>query len=245
MMSLKLWYDIRRRFYASLAFFALIAALHVAVFPFLRVVLGDWTEGVPVLDSPEVRRLAESYPYYTGSRWYGEIERSALFGILLALGGVMAEGRTRAALITLSLPVSRAAWIAGQLAASLAAVFALNLAGNAIVAAGGTILGQPIPVSQAVLGAVLISIAVLPYLAVTLLASAYTGERLMAAVAAVAFLIFTNKLDYLWAVDPWLPESLMSVLTHPGFPWKPVVSITSVTAAALAGAIREFQRADF
>ena len=245
MMSLKLWYDIRSRFYASLAFVALIAALHVAVFPFLKTLLGDWTNGVPILDSPEFRRLTEDYSYYTTSRWFGEIGRSVLFGILLTLGGVLAEGRSRAALITLSLPVSRRAWVLGQMAAGAGALLLLNLAGSLVVAAGGVILGQPISAMQAVLGTLLLSVAAMPYLAVTLLAGAYTGERLLAGTAAIAFLVLTNKLDFFRAVRPWMPESLMNVLQSHELPWKALLSIAIFTIAALAGAIREFKRTDY
>lgn len=245
MIALKIWYDIRRRFFLCLIFFALAAVLTVLFFPFLKTAMENWAAGFPAIDTPEVRQLTTQYPYYIGSRWFGEIEKTVLFGILLTLGGVMAEGRSRSALITLSFPVSRRRWFFSQFAAAMAGVFVLNLLGTLIVSVGGFAIGQPLPWMLISAGTILVSIAAAPYLAVALLAESYTGERLIAGIAAMAFLIVTNKFDYFSFFDRWMPESLMSMLFTNVFAWKPLVTILAVTIACLAAGLRKFRHTDF
>lgn len=245
MIALKLWYDIRRRFYISLSLFALIAILAVLFFPFLKTAIENWMAGIPTLDTPEFKRLTGEYRYYINTRWFGEIEKTVLFGILLTLGGVMAEGRSRSALITLSLPVSRAQWFFSQFGVGIAAVFLLNLVGTAIVTVGGFAIGQPLSWTQISAGTILVSVAAAPYLALALLAEAYTRERLVAGILAATFLVLTNRFDYFSFFDPWLPESLMSVLATNSLVYKPLITILVVTLACLAAGSRKFQQTDF
>ena len=112
MIAWKIWHDTRNRFYGSIFFLLAIAVCHVALFPFLKEIIK--MSEIDVTKMPEVRLMIESFVSYTNIRWFEEIERSVIFGVILALGGVLAEAKSKTILLTLGLPVRRRTWILFQ-----------------------------------------------------------------------------------------------------------------------------------
>src|SRR5262245_65408666 len=109
MIAWKIWHDTRNRFYGSVFFLLAIAVCHVALFPFLKGIIK--MSGIDVTNLPEVRQMIDNFVSYTNMRWFEEIERNAIFGVILALGGVLTEARSKTILLTLSLLVKRGTWI--------------------------------------------------------------------------------------------------------------------------------------
>ena len=101
---------------------------------------------IDVSQIPEVRQMIESFVSYTNIRWFEKSERNAIFGIILALGGVLAERKSKTILLTLGLPVQRRNWILFQFSIVMLFLLALNLLAIPSLIAGGYLFNQPIPV---------------------------------------------------------------------------------------------------
>ncbi|MCI0415963.1 hypothetical protein L0222_24575 [bacterium] len=243
MIAWKIWHDTRHRFYGSIFFLLAIAVLHVASFPFLKGIFR--LSEIDLSQLPDVRTMLENFVNYTNLHWFQEIERNALFGVILALGGILTEARHRTILLTLSLPVRRRMWLLFQFGIVLLFLLALNLLALPVLIAGGYIFNQPMGFAPALLGAFMLTLTGAPYVGMTILFTSISGDNLRACLYSFAFLIFSNKLDYFAAVDPWMPESFMTVFTQPGFPWQALITILAVSAVSLATAITRFEKTDY
>jgi ABC-type transport system involved in multi-copper enzyme maturation permease subunit len=240
MTAWKVWHDLQRRFYGTLFFVLAIAFMHVAFFPLMKG-LFNWVDlDVTQLD---VKDIVQNFPLYTDWRWFHEIERNVLFGIILALGGILTEARQRTILLSLSLPVTREKWLQVQFIVVLGLLFVLNLLALPILITGGLIYDQPIHIGSALLKTILLTLTAAPYIAVTLFFASITGDSIRAFLYSFAFLIFSNRLDYFVKIDPWMPETLM---TQPdGIPWRPIVTIVLLTVVCFTAAVIRFKKTDY
>jgi hypothetical protein len=240
MIAWKVWHDLHRRFYGTLFFVLAIAIMHVALFPMMKGVL-NWSD-IDISEWPDLQAIVGDFKVYTDWRWFYEIERNVLFGMILALGGILTEARHRTVHLTLSLPVSRRKWLQTQFAVVMGLLLALNLIALPILIAGGLIYKQPIGIATAFLGTILLTLTASPYVAVTLLFGSITGDSIRAFLYSFAFLIFTNRLDYFISIDRWMPETLM---TSSDFAWEPLVTIVLLTAISFTAAIFRFEKTDY
>jgi ABC-type transport system involved in multi-copper enzyme maturation permease subunit len=245
MVLWKAWFDIRKRFYISFVFFLLIAGLHVAFFPLIKGMGADYQKDFNIQTNLEVTRLMNDYAYYTQRRWFEEVERNAIFAILLALGGVLTEARTRTILLTLSLPVKRRTWLIAQFFIVMALLLAMNIAVLPILAGAAGYFNSTINPFYALLGSMLLVLASAPYVAITILFTSLTNDQLRAAIYSFAFLIFSNQLDRFASVHPWFPEIINESLTVPMIPWQGLITIVGLSIVAMAVAIRRFESADY
>jgi ABC-type transport system involved in multi-copper enzyme maturation permease subunit len=243
MIAWKIWHDTRNRFYGSILFVLAISVFHVALFPFLKGVLK--MSEIDVSQIPEVRQMVESFASYTNIRWFEEIERNAIFGIILALGGVLAERKSKTMLLTLGLPIQRRTWILFQFGIVMLLLLTLNLLASPSLIAGGYIFNTPIPVSHILLGAFMLTLTAAPFVGMTILFTSISGDNLRACLYSFGFLILTNKLDFFNVADPWLPESFMRTLIEPKFHWQALISILAITTFALVSAIKRFEQTDY
>jgi hypothetical protein len=178
MIAWKIWHDLHRRFYGTLFFVLAIAIMHVALFPLMKGFF-NWAD-IDLSELPDVRSIAENFKQYTEWRWFNEIERNVLFGIILALGGILTEARLRTIHLTLSLPVSRRKWLQVQFVVVLSLLFALNLIALPILFAGGFIYKQPLEIVHVFLNTILLKLTPAPYIAVRVLFTSITGESIRA-----------------------------------------------------------------
>jgi ABC-type transport system involved in multi-copper enzyme maturation permease subunit len=243
MIAWKIWHDTRNRFYGSIFFVLAISVFHVALFPFLKGIIK--MSEIDVSQIPEVRNMIESFVSYTNIRWFEEIERNAIFGVILALGGVLAEAKSKTILLTLGLPVRRRTWVLFQFGMVMLFLLALNLLASPSLIAGGYIYNQPIPVPHVLLGAFMLTLTAAPFVGMTILFTSISGDNLRACLYSFGFLILTNKLDFFNVADPWLPESFMRTLVEPTFHWQAAVSIVVITTLSLFSAIKRFEQTDY
>jgi hypothetical protein len=243
MITWKIWHDTRNRFFGSIFFLVVIAICHVALFPFMKEAIK--MSEIDVSNIPEVRQMINSFVSYTNIRWFEEIERSAIFGVILALGGVLAEPKSKTILLTLGLPVQRRTWILFQFGIVMLLVLTLNLLASPILIAGGYIFNDPMSVAHTLLGAFMLTLTAAPYVGMTLLFTSISGDNLRACLYSLGFMILTNKLDFFKDIDPWLPESFMKALVDPIFPWQAVISILAITTLSLISAIKRFEQTDY
>jgi ABC-type transport system involved in multi-copper enzyme maturation permease subunit len=243
MIAWKIWHDTRNRFYGSIFFLLVIAICHVALFPFVKSAIA--MSEIDVSKLPEVQQIIKSFVSYTNVRWFEEIERSAIFGIVLALGGVLAEPKSKTILLTLGLPVQRRTWILFQFGIVMALLLTLNLLASPILIAGGYIFNDPISIPRSLLGALMSTLTAAPFVGMTLLFTSISGDNLRACLYSLGFLILTNKLDFFKVADQWLPETFMKAFVDPIFPWQALVSILAVTTFSLIAAIKRFEQTDY
>jgi ABC-type transport system involved in multi-copper enzyme maturation permease subunit len=243
MIAWKIWHDSRNRFYGSIFFVLAISVIHVALFPFLKGILK--MSEIDVSQIPEVRQMIESFVSYTNIRWFEEIERNAIFGIILALGGVLAEAKSKTILLTLGLPVRRQKWILFQFGMVMLFLFTLNLLASPALIAGGYIFNDPISVPHTLLGALMLTLTAAPFVGMTIFFTSISGDSLRACLYSFAFLILTNKLDFFNVADPWLPESFMKAFVDQTFQWQALISIVVITTVSLISAIKRFEQTDY
>lgn len=200
---------------------------------------------IDVTKIPEVRQMIESFVSYTNIRWFEEIERSAIFGVILALGGVLAEAKSKTILLTLGLPVRRRNWILFQFGMVMLLLLTLNLLASPVLIAGGYLFNDPMSVPHTLLGAFMLTLTAAPYIGMTILFTSISGDNLRACLYSLGFMILTNKLDYFGDINPWLPESFMKAFVEPTFPWQALISIMAVTTIGLISAINRFEQTDY
>src|SRR5574342_835416 len=131
MIAWKIWHDTRNRFYGSIFFFLAIALVHVCLFPFLKGILK--MSEIDVTSIPQVQQMIQSFISYTNFRWFLEIERNVIFGVILSLGGVLAEAKSKTILLTLGFPVRRRNWILVQFGMVMFFLLALSLLASPIL----------------------------------------------------------------------------------------------------------------
>lgn len=243
MIAWKIWHDTRNRFYGSIFFFLAIAVFHVCLFPFLKGIF-NMTE-IDVKSIPEVQQMIQSFISYTNFRWFLEIERNVIFGVILALGGVLAEAKSKTILLTLGLPVRRRTWILFQFGIVMLMLLTLSLLVSPILIAGGYLFNEPMSAAHVLLGAFMLTLTAAPYVGMTIFFTSITGENLRACLFSLGFLILTNKLDFLKVVDPWMPESFMRGFVAQTFPWQSLISILVITTVTLVSAIKRFEQTDY
>lgn len=243
MIAWKIWHDTRKRFYGSIFFFLAIAVFHVGVFPFLKEFFK--MSEIDVTSIPEVQQMIQSFISYTNFRWFLEIERNVIFGVILALGGVLAEAKSKTILLTLGLPVRRRTWILFQFGIVMLLLLTLSLLASPILIAGGYLFNEPMSAAHVLLGAFMLTLTAAPYVGMTIFFTSITGDNLRACLFSLGFLIVTNKLDFLKVIDPWMPESFMRGFVAQTFPWQAMITIVGITIASLIWAINRFERTDY
>jgi ABC-2 type transport system permease protein len=188
---------------AVLTAFGLLGPLSTKYLPVLLSSMPGVPEGLAaVMPTPDVTMAVGEY-----------MDNIVQFGVILALlvpmAAVVGEKTTGTAEITLSKPVSRAAFLAAKLV-SYGLVFA---AGMLLAAAGGYyytgLFFEWLPVGRFLAANGLILVYLLVFVSITLLASTLARSQLAAAGMAFASLIVFGLLGALPPLGPYLPASLI------------------------------------
>jgi hypothetical protein len=245
MVLRKIWLDLHQRFLICIAIFLAIVFLHIGIFPYLKGYTPTWLPEMSDQDMGYVSRMVQDYAFYSDLRWFQEIQRLALFAIVLSLGGVLTEAKTRSILISLSLPVSRRKWLTFQAGVVAVIVLSVSLLASILLSVGGSVVGQSYSLGHSLWGGILLTVCVLPWVGITLLATAITGDHLKAVLIALGLLTVASFLNRIPGLDPWLPATLMNSIYGESFYWKPLLTILVVTSITLFLAIRRFEKTDF
>jgi ABC-type transport system involved in multi-copper enzyme maturation permease subunit len=169
-----------------------------------------------------------------------------LFAVLLGTGGFYSG---RAALFTLSLPVSRGRLIAVNAGAGLAQWFALALIPSLLIPLLSPAIGEHYRVASALVhgfclfcaGAMFFSLAVL-------LSSAFTDvwrPLLLTLFVAIVLAVFGAIVPAIERVSPFGLMSGETYFRTGAVPWRGVLGSLAVSAALLYAAAMNFARRDF
>lgn len=245
MVLWKIWFDLRQRFLFCIAIFLGIVFLHIGVFPYLKSYTPAWLPEMSNQDLGYLSRMVQDYGFYTDLRWFQEIPRLALFAIVLSLGGVLTEARTRSILLTLSLPVSRRKWLVVQAAVIGLILFSVSLLASILLSIGGSVVGQTYSLPHSLWGGILLAVCVVPWIGITMLATAITGDHLKAVLISLGLLTMASFLNHVSGLNPWLPATLMNSIYGESFYLKPLLTILLVTSISLFLTIRKFEKTDY
>lgn len=245
MPLLKLWYDLRVRTYLIAALIVGITVVHVVAFPYLKA-LSTQTDASR-LETPEIKRFLTDYRSYAEMRWFQDAEILAICAVLLSLGGVLTERRTRTIYLTLSFPIRRYGWLLLQAALVFALLLALTVIASVIFFIGGLMFQGDLSLGQVVGAAFVLVLVASPWIGITVLVSSLTQDRLLAAAIAICALIFINVVELVFPlISMWLPKTLMTaVLYDSASVWKPLLLILVSIVFSLLLAIRRFERMDY
>jgi len=252
MLWYKAWLETRWRFLIGLAIMICSAAGVVFTYPKVQELLPS----IPTLDVGgelgrrirEAALLAREYRGFVWSQGFRQnlAQIGTLFAVLLGTGGFYSG---RAALFTLSLPVSRGRLIAVNAGAGLAQWFALALIPSLLIPVLSPAIGQHYDIGSALVhglclfcaGAMFFSLAVL-------LSSAFTDvwrPLLLTLFIAVALAIFGAIVPALERVSPFGVMTGETYFRTGTLPWRGLIGSLAVSAALLYAAATNFARRDF
>ena len=245
MVLWKIWFDLRQRFLFCIAIFLGIAFLHIGIFPYLKSYSPAWLPEMSDQNLGYLSQMVQDYSFYTDFRWFQDFQRLALFAIVLSLGGILTEARTRSILLTLSLPVSRGKWLAIQATVVAILLMSTSLLASILLSVGGSFVGQSYSLPHSLWGGILLAICVVPWIGITMLATAITGDHFKAILISLGLLTVASFLNHVPGLNPWLPGTLMNSIYGESFYWKPLLTILLVTSMSLFLAIRKFEKTDY
>lgn len=247
-MIARAWLELRGRFYLATAILMMLAVLRVALFSQMEGLLAR-AQGAPDGVVASLRQTVADYGRYIDSEWFNgtALPLMSILMVLLAIGGTPAEKRDGMLLISLSLPVPRHAWVTRRAAMVVGLGLAMILSATATVLAASWILGRHYPPGAAVLQALAVVAAALPWVGVALLAGTFVRDQIRAALATYAVLLacwmIVTVVPHAQSWDPWL-------IAGPSV-WRNGLPVEALVVAALLGpggfllALRRFGRAEY
>jgi hypothetical protein len=168
-----------------------------------------------------------------------------VFTVILSLGGIMTEKKTHSILFSLSLPVSRRAWILHQAAFVFVLVVLLSCVSAAIVLIGGVINSDFYPLARAFQGAMFLALVSLPWIGVTLALTSLTQDKMRTVIVIIGIWFGIAFLKNLQDFRIWLPQQLLEYFMGATFPWQALIVIFAVGIGGLIFAIQRFEALDF
>jgi hypothetical protein len=252
MLWYKSWLDTRWRFLIGLALLTLAAFGIVLYYPevvkLLPLVPSIDTSGELGRRIKEAAELQRSYRGYIWSQWFEQTptQMGTLFAVLLGSGGPVSQ---RAALFTLSLPVSRNRLLAVRAVAGLAEWLVLALVPSLLIPLLSPAVGQQYSVGSALVHATCVFVAGAVFFSLALLLSTVFTDfwRPLLLACSVAFVLGLAEL-----VGRDLSRyglfTLMSgeVYFRTGaVPWQGLLVSAALSASMLYGAAMNLARRDF
>ena len=191
MLLWKSWFDLRLRFYCSLAVLLFLLAVNVGIYPFLNSLKPEDDYSKETL-----RRIVVDYRYYINAQWFQTNATVALYiiTVLLALGGVAAEKRKGTLPITLSLPLDRWNWI--LMHAGMTGLLLLGLAVSSAIGAvlGSLFIGKSYHLFEAMSHALGIWLACFPLIGLSLLLNGFSHSGIKSALVLIPIYLMGPQL---------------------------------------------------
>jgi ABC-type transport system involved in multi-copper enzyme maturation permease subunit len=225
MLLWKSWFDLRLRFYCSLAVILVLLAAITAMYPMLSSV-----KTADPYAQAQIHRISEDYKFYMNLEWFVGNGRTCLYivTILLALGGVPAEQKRGALLMTLSLPLPRWLWVLMHAAMTALLILILSFVSPLGVAVGSFFIGKSYPhLFNSVLPVMGTWLPCFPWIGVSLLVNSFLRSPMKSALIVIPFILLIPSFVGLMfpAFNQWCPWVLGNPdIWRQSIPWRPLVS---------------------
>jgi ABC-type transport system involved in multi-copper enzyme maturation permease subunit len=251
MLTWKLWFDLRMRFYMSLAVLLLVVVLVIAGHSFLMGFVGQMDLAkidmtlFPKQMRQEFQRLMTDYIFYIDSQWFKKNALSILsiMAILFALGGIQTERKKGSLLLTLSLPVERWRWIAMQAGISALLLLISTVISTMGILAGSLFIGKQYPVETALLQVLLVWLGCLQWIGLSVFLNSYLHSSLKSAFILIPLQIIWSSLVIFPALYRYSALRLADLAVwRTGIPWEALLVALVLALGGTAFAAWRFEQ---
>jgi hypothetical protein len=183
MVYWKAWFDVRGRFFLSLAIVTLLVLPQAIVTASrtLEANRGERGDATAAQEAPADERRGQEESGMMGwdafvRAWYNESAGMifAILSVVLAVGGTMAELNARSNVLSLSLPVRRSRWLTAQASMAVLLTTALAAYVAVVLAVVALAFGQSVPVRIGFIGSLLVALSVVAWVGLSLLSTSLT-----------------------------------------------------------------------
>jgi hypothetical protein len=254
MVYWKAWFDVRGRFFLSLAIVTLLVLPQAIVFASrtLEANRGEPGDATAAQEAPADERRGQDERGMMGwdgfvRAWYDESAGMifAIMSVVLAVGGTVAESNARSNVLSLSLPVRRSRWLTARASMAILLTFALAAYVAVVLAAVALVFGHSFPMRIAVIGSLLVALSVVVWVGLSLLSTSLTRESVRAALLVVGVIIVLEFLGRS-VLEAWSPWQVSRVAAwEGGAPWRSLFVVAVLGLGGAAMAVRRFERADY
>ncbi|MGP8260761.1 MAG: hypothetical protein ACLQM6_12505 [Acidobacteriaceae bacterium] len=252
MVTLKLWFDARFRFYICISVMIVFALLLIGSYIGLNKTLSQSGPGSSAKISESTRadlnKVVGNYALYIDMEWFtlagGLI---TLLAIIMALQGPLAESHS--VHLTLSLPVRRYRWCVTQGLLTLGLIVAILLAATSVLWVAGALAGHVYPPRQATFNALLCAVPAAAWIGLTLAVGSFTRDKTKTALIAIPAKFISVFLFVLPPIRIWdmsrlgWPMSMQTQLTQ--FQWRPLLLVVVCAVGGVALTAYRFEQSDY
>jgi ABC-type transport system involved in multi-copper enzyme maturation permease subunit len=241
------WFNLRLRFFYSLAVLLFLLATITAIYPLL---ISLKTEDP--YEQALIQRISQDYVFYIDRQWFGSngIIAFHLITIGLALGGIPAERGKGVLMMALSLPVKRRLWVVAH--AGMAAFLVLVLAFISPVCAGfGSLIftGKFYPnLLLSLLPVLRTWLPCFPLIGLSILLNSYLRSAIKSALILILFILNVPSIiafisPAFYRLSPWALES--HGFWMKGIPWMTILIALLIGIGSTALAAYRFAHEEF
>jgi ABC-type transport system involved in multi-copper enzyme maturation permease subunit len=206
MLLWKAWFDLRQRFYCSLVLMLVLLTVVITVYSILN------STKPPI--NPSFQQSVQPYSLWIDQNWFGTNAHTCfcVMAIALALGGVPAEKRRGATLMTLTLPVKRRFWLAAHAGMTALLILVLAFVSEAGVLIGGFLIGKSHPyLTTSVMPVFGFWLSCLPLIGISLWLNSYLRDAMRSALILIPISVLAPPMlallfPYLAKWFPWQLE---------------------------------------
>lgn len=205
MLLWKSWFDLRLRFFCSLAVLLFLLAVNVGIYPYLNNL-----KPADEYSRETLRRLVVDYKYYINTQWFRTNASVSLYMItvLLALGGIVAEKKKGTLPVTLSMPLDRWNWIVAHAGMTGLLLLGLTASSGLGTILGSLLIGKSYHLADAIVHALGIWLACFPLIGLSLLVNSFLHSGIKSALVMIPIYLMGPQLIrfmapgfYRWS--PW------------------------------------------
>jgi ABC-2 type transport system permease protein len=249
------WLETRSRFLIGFALLAALAAGTVfeypavlKLMPLARSIDTTGPLGRMVAEAVELQREYRGFVWW---QWFRQnlAQIWTLCAILLGAGGLLSRTSGRAALFTLSLPISRTRLIAVRTTTALAELFVLALIPSLLIPLLSPAVGESYALRDVVVHGVCLFVAGAVFFSLSVLLSTVFTDLwrplLIACVAAVGVAVAEQFARTLAPYGVFSAMTAERYFREGGLPWPGLILSASASAALLYGASVNLARRDF
>lgn len=245
MILWKMWFDLRVRFFFSLAFSIVCVMLLVVIFPLTGPLLSYAKGDIAPEEWSKIRPILSDYRLFMDLGWFRDVQYVSLFAVIFALGGVLTEHKSRSIYFTLSLPVRRRQWILYHSGMALVLITVLCTIASVLILIGGVVYAKSYPLWLAMQGALFLSLVTVPWIGITFAVTSLTQDRMKTALVIFAIWCVNRVLERIPPIRLWLPRHLLDYLGGSAFPWQSLLLIFALGIGGILFAIRNFEEQDY
>jgi hypothetical protein len=238
MPAWKSWFDLRPRFYCSLAGLLFLSALNMAMYV---IASSDQLSG-PIMRAALQGIQQLGYPQYINNVWFSE-KGSAdpilfIAALFLAAGGILSEKKEDSLLLTASLPAKRRQWVLINACVAWGLVLSLSVASTLGVVLGSPLLGKSYPVESSLAGVTIgLWLSCFPWMGLVFLLNSFLHSTMKSVL--IIFVIHFIGPRFLRNFYSWTAWGLSEHdVWRLGVPWEAIlvsaaIGVTGVFLAAL------------